>query len=65
MRERRKRTKWFLVGAIVVLLLLLGVFLHPFSASILRMAALVARFPKLILVPAHDARGFAEIPPLQ
>lgn len=33
-------------------------------ANILRMAALVARFPELILVPAHDARGYTEIPNL-
>ena len=32
--------------------------------QLLRMAALAARFPELVLVPAHDARGFAELPPL-
>jgi len=29
-----------------------------------RLAAIWARFPAITLVPAHDARGFAEIPPL-
>jgi glyoxylase-like metal-dependent hydrolase (beta-lactamase superfamily II) len=29
-----------------------------------RMAAISARFPEITLVPAHDARGFAEIPGL-
>jgi glyoxylase-like metal-dependent hydrolase (beta-lactamase superfamily II) len=32
--------------------------------NILRMAAIAARFPEIIIVPAHDARGFAEMPPL-
>jgi glyoxylase-like metal-dependent hydrolase (beta-lactamase superfamily II) len=32
--------------------------------NILRMAAIAARFPDLTLVPAHDARGFAEMPKL-
>ena len=32
--------------------------------SILRMAAIVARFPDLVVVPAHDGRGFAEMPRL-
>jgi glyoxylase-like metal-dependent hydrolase (beta-lactamase superfamily II) len=32
--------------------------------SILRMAALAARFPELAIVPAHDARAFAELPGL-
>jgi N-acyl homoserine lactone hydrolase len=31
---------------------------------ILRMAAILARFPDLHVVPAHDARSFADIPPL-
>lgn len=31
---------------------------------LLRMAAIVARFPEFVLVPAHDARGFAELPML-
>lgn len=30
--------------------------------SILRMSALVRRFPDLVLVPAHDARGLADLP---
>lgn len=30
--------------------------------AILQMSALSARFPELVLVPAHDARGFAEMP---
>lgn len=30
--------------------------------NILRIASLTARFPELIIVPAHDLRGFAEIP---
>jgi glyoxylase-like metal-dependent hydrolase (beta-lactamase superfamily II) len=30
--------------------------------EILRMASLAARFPELVIVPAHDARGFAEMP---
>jgi glyoxylase-like metal-dependent hydrolase (beta-lactamase superfamily II) len=29
-----------------------------------RMSAVAARFPSMILVPAHDARGFARLPPL-
>jgi len=32
--------------------------------GILRVAAIAARFPDLVLVPAHDARGFGEFPPL-
>jgi glyoxylase-like metal-dependent hydrolase (beta-lactamase superfamily II) len=32
--------------------------------EILRMASLAARMPELVLVPAHDDRGFAEMPPL-
>jgi glyoxylase-like metal-dependent hydrolase (beta-lactamase superfamily II) len=32
--------------------------------SLLRMAAISARFPEMVLVPAHDARGFAELPSL-
>jgi glyoxylase-like metal-dependent hydrolase (beta-lactamase superfamily II) len=31
--------------------------------NILRMAAIAARFPEIVIVPAHDARGFATIPP--
>jgi N-acyl homoserine lactone hydrolase len=30
--------------------------------NILRMAALASRFPEMIIVPAHDARAYAEIP---
>ena len=30
--------------------------------SILRMAAIAARFPELVLVPAHDARGLTDLP---
>lgn len=30
--------------------------------NILRVAALAARFPELVIVPAHDARAFREIP---
>ncbi len=33
-------------------------------AGILRMAAIAARFPDLVLVPAHDTRGFASMPAL-
>ncbi len=33
-------------------------------ANVLRMAAIAARFPEIALVPAHDARGFAEMPQL-
>jgi glyoxylase-like metal-dependent hydrolase (beta-lactamase superfamily II) len=32
--------------------------------GILRMSAVVARIPDLTLVPAHDLRGFAEMPQL-
>ena len=32
--------------------------------GLLRMAAIAARFPQITLVPAHDARGFASMPPL-
>jgi glyoxylase-like metal-dependent hydrolase (beta-lactamase superfamily II) len=32
--------------------------------NLLRMSAIAARFPELRLVPAHDARAFAEIPTL-
>lgn len=32
--------------------------------AILRMAALAARFPDLVIVPAHDRRGFDEMPGL-
>ena len=35
------------------------------SEGILRMAALAARFPELEIVPAHDARAFAALPPLR
>ena len=34
-------------------------------ANILHMAAIAARFPELIIVPAHDARGFAAMPRLE
>jgi hypothetical protein len=30
--------------------------------SLLQMSALAQRFPEMVLVPAHDARGFAELP---
>lgn len=30
--------------------------------SLLRMSAVAERFPEIILAPAHDARGFAELP---
>jgi len=33
--------------------------------GILRIAAIAARVPDLVLVPAHDSRGFADIPQLQ
>lgn len=33
-------------------------------ANLLRMAAIAARFPELIILPAHDARGFAAMPRL-
>ena len=33
-------------------------------ADLLRMAAILARFPAITIVPAHDARAFAELPPL-
>jgi hypothetical protein len=29
-----------------------------------RIAAIAKRFPDLVIVPAHDQRGFAEIPNL-
>lgn len=32
--------------------------------NLLRMAAIAARFPELIIVPAHDQRGFATMPRL-
>jgi N-acyl homoserine lactone hydrolase len=32
--------------------------------NLLRMVAIKARLPELIIVPAHDARGFAEMPNL-
>lgn len=32
--------------------------------GLLRMAAIAARFPELTLVPAHEARGFADMPSL-
>lgn len=32
--------------------------------NLLRMNAIASRFPQLVLVPAHDARGFAEMPRL-
>ncbi len=32
--------------------------------NLLRMGAIAARFPEVTLVPAHEARGFAEMPPL-
>ena len=32
--------------------------------SLLRMSAVWQRFPDMILTPAHDARGFAELPVL-
>lgn len=31
-------------------------------AEILHLAALAVRFPELVIVPAHDSRGFAEMP---
>ncbi len=34
-------------------------------ANLLRVAALAARFPEIAIVPAHDARAFAELPLLQ
>ena len=30
--------------------------------SLLRMSAIATRFPEIVLVPAHDARGFASMP---
>ena len=33
-------------------------------AGIRHVAALAARFPDLVLIPAHDGRGFAALPPL-
>jgi glyoxylase-like metal-dependent hydrolase (beta-lactamase superfamily II) len=33
-------------------------------ANVLRMAAIAARFPEMVIVPAHDQRGFAEMPRL-
>jgi len=33
--------------------------------NLLRMAAIAARFPDLHIVPAHDARGFADMPTLE
>jgi len=30
--------------------------------SLLRMSAIVTRYPQITLVPAHDARGYASIP---
>ena len=30
--------------------------------NILRMAAITSRFPEMVIVPAHDSRGFSEIP---
>lgn len=33
--------------------------------SLLRMSAIAQRFPEITLVPAHDARGFAELPALR
>jgi glyoxylase-like metal-dependent hydrolase (beta-lactamase superfamily II) len=33
--------------------------------NLLRMAAIAARSPELIIVPTHDARGFAEMPKLE
>jgi len=32
--------------------------------NLLRMAAIATRFPEITLVPAHDARGFADLPRL-
>ena len=32
--------------------------------NVLRMAAIAARFPEVTLVPAHDARGYADLPRL-
>ena len=32
--------------------------------NILRVAAIATRFPEMVIVPAHDSRGFAEIPQL-
>ncbi len=32
--------------------------------NLLRMAAIAARFPELVLAPAHDARGFEGLPRL-
>jgi hypothetical protein len=31
-------------------------------ANLQRMAGLAARFPALVIVPAHDPRGFAHLP---
>jgi N-acyl homoserine lactone hydrolase len=30
--------------------------------NMLRIAAIAERFPEIVLVPAHDSRGFADIP---
>jgi hypothetical protein len=35
---------------------------HGVRAGILRMSAIAAWLPALTLVPAHDVRGFAEMP---
>ena len=32
--------------------------------NILRMAAIAAKFPSIVIVPAHDSRGFASLPDL-
>jgi len=33
-------------------------------ADLLRIAAILARFPEFTVIPAHDARSFAKLPPL-
>ena len=35
-----------------------------FRKSLLRVSAMVARYPQIIVVPAHDPRGYASIPKL-
>jgi glyoxylase-like metal-dependent hydrolase (beta-lactamase superfamily II) len=40
----------------------MGEDLVPLRDSLLRMSAIVARYPQIAIVPAHDARGYASLP---
>jgi glyoxylase-like metal-dependent hydrolase (beta-lactamase superfamily II) len=51
-------------GSVIVFVALPGGDPARVRTNMLRVAALAARFPEIVLVPAHDARGFDAMPRL-